>query len=56
MELHAGHHTVVQLLGLNVNIDTLMMTWIVAAIVIVVGDAGTCLGTERYAKRHGNDC
>ena len=36
MELHAGHHTVVQLLGLNVNIDTLMMTWIVAAIVIVV--------------------
>ena len=36
MELHAGHHTVVQLLGLNVNLDTLIMTWIVAAIVIVV--------------------
>ena len=36
MELHAGHHTVVRLLGLNVNLDTLIMTWIVAAIVIVV--------------------
>ena len=23
MELHAGHHMVVQLLGLNVNLDTL---------------------------------
>lgn len=36
MELHAGHHTVIQLLGLNVNIDTLIMTWMVAALVIVV--------------------
>ena len=36
MELHAGHHMVVQLLGLNVNLDTLMMTWLVAALVIIV--------------------
>ncbi|WP_301860338.1 F0F1 ATP synthase subunit A [uncultured Megasphaera sp.] len=36
MELHAGHHVVVQLLGMNVNLDTLMMTWLVAALVIIV--------------------
>ena len=41
MELHAGHHMVVQLLGLNVNLDTLMMTWLVAALVIIVTVAAT---------------
>ena len=32
---------VVQLLGLNVNLDTLMMTWLVAALVIIVTVAAT---------------
>ena len=41
MELHAGHHVVVQLLGLNVNLDTLMMTWLVAALVIIVTVSAT---------------
>ena len=41
MELHAVHHMVVQLLGLNVNLDTLMMTWLVAALVIIVTVAAT---------------
>ena len=41
MELHAGHHLVVQILGMNVNWDTLMMTWLVAALVIIVTVAAT---------------
>lgn len=36
MEMHAGHHLVVQLLGMNVNWDTLLMTWLVGALVIIV--------------------
>ena len=36
MELHAGHHQVVQWLGLSFNIDTLIATWITMAIVIII--------------------
>ena len=56
MELHAGHHVVVQLLGLNVNLDTLMMTWLVAALVIIVTVSAT-RGRPRPvgpAECHGN--
>ncbi|MCH4166693.1 MAG: F0F1 ATP synthase subunit A [Megasphaera sp.] len=41
MELHTGHHLVVQLLGLNVNMDTLILTWVTAALVIIVSIAAT---------------
>ena len=36
MELHAGHHQVVQWLGLSFNLDTLIATWITMAIVIII--------------------
>ena len=41
MELHTGHHLVVQLLGMNVNMDTLYMNWLTAAIVIILTVAAT---------------
>lgn len=41
MELHAGHHTVVQWLGMSFNMDTLINTWITMAIVIVLAFAAT---------------
>jgi F-type H+-transporting ATPase subunit a len=41
MELHTGHHLVVQLLGLNVNMDTLILTWVTAALVIIVSIVAT---------------
>lgn len=41
MELHTGHHLIVQLLGLNVNMDTIYMTWFTAALVIIVTVAAT---------------
>ncbi len=36
MELHAGHHEVVQWLGLTFNLDTLIATWVTMAIVILI--------------------
>ena len=36
MELHTGHHLIAQFLGMNVNMDTLYMTWLTAAIVIII--------------------
>lgn len=36
MELHAGHHHVVQWMGLSFNMDTLYMTWLVMAFIIVI--------------------
>ena len=36
VELHAGHHEVVQWLGFTFNIDTLIATWVTMAIVILV--------------------
>ncbi len=36
VELHAGHHTVVQWLGMSFNMDTLINTWITMAVVIIV--------------------
>ena len=36
VELHAGHHEVVQWLGLTFNIDTLIATWVTMAIVILI--------------------
>jgi len=41
MELHTGHHLIAQLFGMNVNMDTLYMTWLTAAIVIIVTMAAT---------------
>lgn len=41
MELHTGHHLIVQLFGLSVNMDTLYMTWLAAAIVIIITVAAT---------------
>ena len=41
MELHTGHHWVVQILGMNVNMDTIIMTWIVGILVIIVSLAAT---------------
>ena len=45
MELHAGHHHVVQWMGVSFNMDTLYMTWLVMAIIIVV----TLLATRSRA-------
>ena len=36
VELHAGHHEVVQWLGLTFNLDTLIATWVTMAIVILI--------------------
>lgn len=36
MHLHTGTHVVEQLFGMQVNMDTIYMTWIAAAIVIVM--------------------
>ena len=33
VKLHAGHHEVVQSLGLTFNLDTLIATWVTMAIV-----------------------
>lgn len=43
MELHSGHHTLVQWLGMTFNLDTLYMTWLTMAIVIVL----TVLATRK---------
>lgn len=45
MELHAGHHMVVQFLGMNVNMDTIYLTWVAAILVIIV----TTLATRQRA-------
>ncbi len=45
MDLHAGHHFIVQIFGMDVNMDTIFMTWIVAALVIIV----TVLATRKHA-------
>ncbi|MCH4179007.1 MAG: F0F1 ATP synthase subunit A [Megasphaera sp.] len=41
MELHTGNHLIVQLLGMNVNMDTIYLTWLTAALVIIVSVAAT---------------
>ncbi len=41
MHLHTGTHMVVQLFGMSVNMDTIYMTWIAAAIVMVLMIAAT---------------
>lgn len=45
MDLHAGHHFIVQIFGMNVNMDTIIMTWIAAAIVIIL----TVVATHKRA-------
>lgn len=45
MELHAGTHTVVTWAGLTFNMDTLYMTWLTSAIVIII----TLLATRKKA-------
>lgn len=37
MELHAGHHTIAHFAGMSFNMDTLYMTWLVMAGVILIG-------------------
>lgn len=41
MELHAGHHLVAQFGGLTFNMDTIYMTWLTMAIVIILAIAAT---------------
>lgn len=41
MELHTGHHAVVQWLGMTFHMDTLINTWVAMAIVIVIAFAAT---------------
>ena len=41
--LHAGHHEVVQWLGLTFNMDTLIATWVTMAIVILITADGEFL-------------
>ncbi len=41
MELHTGHHSVAYFMGMAFNMDTLYMTWITAAIVILITFAAT---------------
>ncbi len=41
MELQTGQRVIVQFLGLDVNFNTLIMTWITAAIVIILTVAAT---------------
>ena len=41
MELHTGHHLIVQLLGMSVNMDTLYMTWLTAVIVLIITFSAT---------------
>jgi F-type H+-transporting ATPase subunit a len=41
MELHTGHHLIAQIMGMNVNMDTLYMTWLTAAIVIIITISAT---------------
>lgn len=36
MELHTGTHDVVHMWGMAFNMDTIYMTWVVFAIIIVV--------------------
>ena len=53
VELHAGHHEVVQWLGLTFNLDTLIATWVTMAIVILItvtSHPGTKIGACRLAK------
>lgn len=37
MELHTGHHTIAHFAGMSFNMDTLYMTWLVMAFVILIG-------------------
>jgi F-type H+-transporting ATPase subunit a len=41
MELHTGHHLIAQFMGMTFNMDTLYMTWLTAAIVIILTMAAT---------------
>lgn len=41
MELHTGHHTIAYFMGMAFNMDTLYMTWLTAAIVIIITVAAT---------------
>lgn len=41
MELHTGHHTVVQWAGMSFNWDTIYLTWLVGAIIIIITVAAT---------------
>lgn len=45
MELHAGHHMIVQFLGLSFDMDTLLVTWFVSALIIIV----TMVATRKKA-------
>lgn len=50
MELHSGQHTVVHWAGMAVNWDTIYLTWLVAAIVIMI----TVTATKKTALVPGS--
>ncbi len=41
MELHAGHHTIAQFAGMTIHMDTIYMTWLTFALIILVTVAAT---------------
>ena len=41
LELHTGHHLIIQFLGMDVNMDTIYLTWLVALLVIIVTVSAT---------------
>lgn len=41
MGIHTGHHVIAQFMGMSINMDTIYMTWLTAAIVILVSLAAT---------------
>ncbi len=41
MELHTGNHWIVQVFGMDVNMDTILLTWLTAVLVILVTLAAT---------------
>ena len=51
MHLHTGTHDVQYLWGMAVNMDTIYMTWLTGALVLIL----VLLATRRCAKRSGND-
>lgn len=41
MQLHTGHHHVLSLFGLDFNMDTILLTWLVGGIIIAITVAAT---------------
>ena len=54
MELHTGTHDVVHMWGMAFNMDTIYMTWVVFAIIIVV--ALFCYTAGQYGSIRRTKC